>query len=90
MNNKKAFTLTETVIAVAIMGLIIITVLGVFVTGNNAIKKGRSVIVATNIAEKKTFRNKKSFCKISKLGNSSTHEPHQLAQKLTNIVLPSN
>ncbi len=53
MKKTKGFTLTETVISIAIMGLVIITVLGVFAMGNNAIKKGRSIVIATNIAEKK-------------------------------------
>ena len=53
MNRQRGFSLVETVISIAIMGVVIVTVLGVFVTGNNAIKKGRSIVIATNIAEKK-------------------------------------
>jgi type II secretory pathway pseudopilin PulG len=52
-NKRKGFSLVETVISVAIMGLVIVTVLGVFVAGNNAIKKGRYRTAGINIAEKK-------------------------------------
>lgn len=53
VNKRKGFSLVETVISVAIMGLVIVTVLGVFVAGNNAIKKGRYRTAGVNIAEKK-------------------------------------
>jgi len=53
MIKVRGFTLIETVLSVAIMGLVIITVLGVFVHGINAIKKGRYALTATNVAEKK-------------------------------------
>ncbi|MEQ8171597.1 MAG: type II secretion system protein [Candidatus Eremiobacterota bacterium] len=53
LNKSRGFSLVETVISVAIMGIVIVTVLGVFVAGNNAIKKGRYRTAGVNIAEKK-------------------------------------
>jgi len=50
---KKGFSLIETVIAIALMGVVIITVLGVFISGNNAIKSGRYTTVALNIGKEK-------------------------------------
>lgn len=53
ITKKRAFSLIETILAVSVMGLVIVTVLGVFVAGNNALKKGKARITGINIAEKK-------------------------------------
>jgi len=50
---KKGFTLIEILIAICFIGVILVTVSGVFVQGNNAIKKGRTRSTAINIADKK-------------------------------------
>ena len=61
MLNRRGFTLVETVISIAIMALVIVNVLGVFAIGNNAIKKSKSIVTATNVAEKK-IAEIKNFC----------------------------
>jgi len=54
----RGFTLIETVMALAIMGLIIVSVLGVFVKGNQAIKKSQHQTTGITIAQKKLSETK--------------------------------
>lgn len=65
MFNRRGFTLIETVMSIAIMALVIVNVLGVFAIGNNAIKKSKSIVIATNVAEKK-ISEIKNLCTIYK------------------------
>ena len=50
---KRGFSLAEVVIAVALLGVIIVIISGVFVRGLHAIKKSRYRVVAVNISDKK-------------------------------------
>lgn len=52
-STKEGFSLTEVVIGVALMGLVIIVICGVFVQGLNAIKKGKYRAMALHIANQK-------------------------------------
>lgn len=63
MCNRKGFTLSEVIISIAIMGLLIITVLGVFSAGVNAIKKGRYQATAISLLESKISQVKLLFIK---------------------------
>ena len=47
------FTLAETVISIALLAVVLITVCGVFVHSTRAIKKGRYKLAGLNLAEKK-------------------------------------
>jgi len=53
IKNKEGFTLSEIVIAIAILGLIMVAVSGVFIAGLNSIKKGKGISVGLCIASKK-------------------------------------
>lgn len=50
---KKGFSFIELLLAVVLLGVIIVTILGVFVHGLHAIKKSRYRVIAVNIANKK-------------------------------------
>lgn len=50
---QKAFSLTEVIIAVAILGIVLVTVCGVFVHGLHSIKKSKYRSGAINIANQK-------------------------------------
>ncbi len=50
---KKGFSFIELLLAVILLGVIIVTILGVFVHGLHAIKKSRYRVIAVNIANKK-------------------------------------
>lgn len=50
---KKGFSFIELLLAIALLGVIIVTILGVFVHGLHAIKKSRYRVIAVNIANKK-------------------------------------
>ena len=50
---KKGFTLIEIMTAIAILGLVIVTICGVFIHGLNAIKKGKYRACAIHIAKQK-------------------------------------
>ncbi len=52
-SKKQGFSLTEIVIGVALMGLVILVICGVFVQGLNAIKKGKYRAMALHIANQK-------------------------------------
>jgi type II secretory pathway pseudopilin PulG len=59
----KGFTLIETVISIGIMGLIIVSVLSVFVTGLNAIKERRNESEISSFATGKINQLKTLFIK---------------------------
>ena len=50
---KKGFSLIEILIAIALLGVIIVVICGVFVIGLESIKKGKSRATAFHIANKK-------------------------------------
>jgi prepilin-type N-terminal cleavage/methylation domain-containing protein len=52
-NSKQGFSLVEIMTAIGIMGLVIVTICGVFVYGLNAIKKGKYRACAIHIANQK-------------------------------------
>jgi prepilin-type N-terminal cleavage/methylation domain-containing protein len=56
ISKKKGFSLVEILIAVALAGILLVTLCGVFVQGLNAIKKGRFRSTAMNIADKKIIQ----------------------------------
>jgi type II secretory pathway pseudopilin PulG len=68
MVKKKGFSLIETVIAIALVGMVIVTILLVFTRGNDAIKKSRSIIMATTMAEKKISEVRNLMAKYPKYG----------------------
>ncbi|MEQ8225503.1 MAG: prepilin-type N-terminal cleavage/methylation domain-containing protein [Candidatus Eremiobacterota bacterium] len=63
---RKGFSLTEIVIAVALLGMVIVVVCGVFVKGLEAIKKGKYRAAGIHLIDKK-FAEFNNF----DLGNSS-------------------
>ena len=64
---NKGFTLIETVLSIALMGVVIVTVLGVFVKGSQALKKGRYRLIGVNIAQRKNDSGRVSPFQISQL-----------------------
>ena len=65
---RKGFTLAETVIAVALLGILLVTICGVFVHSTRAIKKGRYRIAGLNLAEKKISEIRNLFALLSDNG----------------------
>jgi len=53
INKKNAFSLCEMIIAIALFGLVIVTVCSVFIHGFNAIKKGKEIAIAVHLINKK-------------------------------------
>jgi hypothetical protein len=74
------------------MGLVIITVLGVFVAGNNALKKGKARITGINIAEKKIteVRNLLAIHNKPNTDISGYIDPNTISGTITSIDPSSN
>lgn len=63
MNKTKGFSLVEMVIGVALMGLLIVSVLAVFSSGVNALKKGNFQAAVTRYTESKVAQVRLLFTK---------------------------
>ena len=68
---RKGFSLLELLIAVTILGVILVTVCGVFIQGLNSIKKGKAIGASLNIANKK----------IDELNNLELRDPNGITKK---------
>lgn len=58
MNKEKGFSLAELILAVALTGLLLIVICGVFIFGLNAIEKSKIRSTALNLADKKIAETK--------------------------------
>jgi prepilin-type N-terminal cleavage/methylation domain-containing protein len=68
---KKGFSLLELLVAVAILGVILVTVCGVFIHGLNSIKKGKEIALSLTLANKK----------IDELNNLELRDPNGIKKK---------
>jgi prepilin-type N-terminal cleavage/methylation domain-containing protein len=81
-NRKSGMTLTEIMIALMLLGLIIVVMLGVFVKGSYAIKKGRYRITALNLANQKIVEFNNIDLTLSKITRGDIVASIQNVQKV--------
>jgi len=80
---KKGFTLMEVMLGIALAGLLLVMLCGVFVYGLNAIEKGRIRSTALNLAERKISE---SHNLVKRAGSGD----HLKGSDLSNIISDSN
>ncbi len=80
---KKGFTLMEVMLGIALAGLLLVMLCGVFVYGLNAIEKGRIRSTALNLAERKISE---SHNLVKRAGSGD----HLKGSDLRNIISDSN
>ena len=91
MKNKvKAFTLAEILISLSIIGLVVTSVLGLFIIGSNSIKQASTQRDITWVMEKKLSEVKDLYEKYPHSKYSTGITPAQISEIISNVseILP--
>ena len=86
----KGFTLAETLISLSIIGLVITSVLGLFIIGSNSMKQASTQRDVTWVMEKKLSEVKDLYAKYPHSKYSSGITPAQILEIITSLseILP--